>query len=53
LVSHENTSPDVPADESTHAGLSELVALAKQAFEENRRKGCLALTSAILKIDPP
>jgi hypothetical protein len=52
LVSHENTSPDVPADESTHAGLSELVALAKQAFEEKRRKGCMALTSAILKIDP-
>ena len=52
VVSHENTSPDVPADESMHAGLSELVALAKQAFEEKRRKGCLALTDAILKIDP-
>jgi hypothetical protein len=52
LVSHENTLPDVPADESMHTGLSELVALAKLAFEEKRRKGCLALTNAILKIDP-
>jgi len=52
LISHENTSPDVPADESMDAGLSELVALAKQAFEEKRRKDCLALTNAILKIDP-
>ena len=52
LFAHENTSSDVHADEPMHAGLSELVALAKQAFEEKRRKGCLALTSAILKIDP-
>src|SRR5262245_47420712 len=50
LVS-QNTSLDVPVDESMHAGLSELVALAKQAFEEKRRKACLALTNAILKID--
>jgi hypothetical protein len=33
-------------------GLSELSVLARRAFEERRRKQCLALTSAILKIDP-
>jgi hypothetical protein len=52
LVVRENTAPDLPADQSMHTGVSELVALAKQDFEEKRRKGCFALTNAILKIDP-
>src|SRR5262245_53871597 len=34
------------------AGLSELAQLARQAFVEKRRKQSLALTNAILKIDP-
>ena len=38
--------------ESASAGLSELAHLARQAFEEKRRKQSLALTNAILKIDP-
>ena len=39
-------------DDSVHAGLAELGQLARQAFEEKRRKQSLALTNAILKIDP-
>jgi hypothetical protein len=34
------------------SGLSELAELARRALEEKRLKDCLALTSAILKIDP-
>jgi len=41
-----------PFDESVAAGLVGLVYLAKQAFTEKRRKQCLEITSAILKIDP-
>jgi hypothetical protein len=33
-------------------GLSELGHLARRAFEEKRRKNCVALTNAMLKIDP-
>jgi hypothetical protein len=39
-------------DETVVAGLSELGQLARNAFEDKRRKQCLALTTAILKIDP-
>jgi len=39
-------------DETVIAGLSELGQLARNAFEDKRRKQCLALTTAILKIDP-
>src|SRR4051794_35495626 len=39
-------------DDPIHAGLAELAQLARQAFEEKRRKQSLALTNAILKIDP-
>ena len=45
-------SPLVSADASLRAGLSELAALARQAFEEKHRKSCMALTRAMLKIDP-
>jgi hypothetical protein len=45
-------TPVPPSDLSITTGLSELSALASQAFEEKRRKNCLALTRAILKIDP-
>src|SRR5688572_25082132 len=38
--------------DSVSTGLAELAGLARRAFEEKRRKNCLALTSAILKIDP-
>jgi hypothetical protein len=41
-----------PFDESVAAGLVGLVYLAKQAFTEKRRKQCLEITGAILKIDP-
>jgi hypothetical protein len=37
---------------SREAGLSELVQMARQAFEERRRKQSLVLATAILKIDP-
>jgi PEGA domain-containing protein len=39
-------------EESVRSGLSELAELARRALEEKRRKDCLALTNAILKIDP-
>jgi hypothetical protein len=55
-------SKDVPADpkqvdtssqsDSVDAGLSELVQMARQSFEDKRRTQALALTRAILKIDP-
>lgn len=45
-----NTGP--ARDETVIAGLSELGQLARHAFEDKRRKQCLALTTAILKIDP-
>ena len=38
-------------DDSVIAGLSELTQLARQAFEDKRRKQSLGLTNAILKID--
>src|SRR6476660_9863980 len=38
--------------ESFNVGLTELAQLARQAFEEKRRKQSLALANAILKIDP-
>jgi hypothetical protein len=41
-----------PFDKSTAAGLVGLVYLARQAFEERRRKQCLEITTAILKIEP-
>src|SRR5438105_119344 len=41
-----------PAEASVRSGLSELAEFARRALEEKRRKDCLALTSAILKIDP-
>jgi len=41
-----------PFDKSTAAGLVGLVYLARQAFEEKRRKQCLEVTTAILKIEP-
>jgi len=44
-----NASQD---DNAVNAGLAELAQLARQAFEEKRRKQSLALASAILKIDP-
>jgi hypothetical protein len=40
------------ASESNFGNLSELVELARQAFEEKRTKHCLDLTRAILLIDP-
>src|SRR5262249_44277373 len=39
-------------DDSVGRGLAELAELARQAFEQKRRQQALALTSAILKIDP-
>src|SRR5262245_36003078 len=36
---------------SLRSGLSELAEFARRALEEKRRKDCLALTRAILKID--
>ena len=39
-------------DDGVNSGLLELTQLARQAFEDKRRKQCLTLTSAILKIDP-
>jgi hypothetical protein len=39
-------------EESVRSGLSELAELARRALEGKRRKDCLALTAAILKIDP-
>ena len=39
-------------DTSLEMGLAELAQLAKQAFEEKRRKHAIGLSHAILKIDP-
>jgi hypothetical protein len=44
--------PNPQSDDSVNSGLSELTQLARQAFEDKRRKQCLGLTGAILKIDP-
>ena len=41
-----------PFDKSTAAGLVGLVYLARQTFEEKRRKQCLEVTNEILKIEP-
>src|ERR1044071_2471926 len=42
----------VSPEASLRAGLSELAEFARRALEEKRRKDCLALTNAMLKIDP-
>jgi hypothetical protein len=39
-------------EESVRIGLASLTQLAKTAYRDNRRKYCLALTTAILKIEP-
>jgi len=41
-----------PVDKSSAAGLVGLLYLAREAFEDKRRKQCLEVTSAILKIEP-
>jgi hypothetical protein len=41
-----------PFDESVAAGLVGLTYLAKQAYEDRRRRQCLEFTTEILKIDP-
>lgn len=41
-----------PFNKSSAAGLVGLVYLARAAFEERRRKQCLEITAAILKIEP-
>src|SRR4029453_2468562 len=41
-----------PFDTSVAAGLVGLVYVAKQAYEERRRKQCLEIIDAILKIEP-
>ena len=41
-----------PVDQSVAASLVGLVYLARQAFEERRRKQCLEVIDAILKIEP-
>ncbi len=43
---------NLPQNETADAGLAELAQLARQSFEGKRRKQSLALTRAILKIDP-
>jgi len=44
----EQQSPEA----ALRSGLSELADFARRALEEKRRKDCLALTKAMLKIDP-
>jgi hypothetical protein len=39
-------------DESLHTGLTGLIQLGQKAYAEKRRKDCMALIGAILKIDP-
>jgi hypothetical protein len=41
-----------PVDKSSAAGLVGLLYLAREAFEDKRRKQCLEATNAILKIEP-
>src|SRR5262245_31623901 len=43
---------DGSTEASLRSGLSELAEFARRALEEKRRKDCLALTRAMLKIDP-
>lgn len=54
--SHSEEPLQSPAEDSPKTSvaraLADLAALARQAFEQKRRKECLALTRAILKIDP-
>src|SRR5262245_12787382 len=59
MAEASNVSPQIPTDhdrnasgDSASTGLSELAQLARQAFVEKRRKQSMALTNAILKIDP-
>jgi hypothetical protein len=49
---HVKPNNQSPPSELATAGLSELAQLARQAFEDKRRKQSLALSNAILKIDP-
>jgi hypothetical protein len=50
----DSLKPDdnLSGNDSVDAGVSELVQLARQSFEDKRRKQSLAITKAILKIDP-
>src|SRR5262245_8984870 len=46
------SSVSPPAETSVDVALSELAFMARQAFQERRRQQCIALTRAMLKIDP-
>src|SRR5262245_38595362 len=46
------SSPNPPPETSVDVALSELAFMARQAFQERRRQQCIALTRAMLKIDP-
>ena len=46
------SSPNPPPETSVDVALSELAFMAGQAFQERRRQQCIALTRAMLKIDP-
>jgi len=46
------SSQNPPPETSVDVALSELAFMARQAFQERRRQQCIALTRAMLKIDP-
>src|SRR5262245_4376797 len=46
------SNPNPPPETSVDVALSELAFMARQAFQERRRQQCIALTRAMLKIDP-
>jgi tetratricopeptide (TPR) repeat protein len=45
-------SPKQPSEKSLQVELKGLIQLARTAYDQKRRKECLALTKALLKIDP-
>jgi hypothetical protein len=47
-----NPARESKNDEALRANLKGLIPLAEKAYSDKRRKDCLALTAAILKIDP-
>src|SRR5215831_10778024 len=50
--SNQPAAPKAAPEESPSLNVSWLLVLARQAYEQKRAKNCLALTKAILLIDP-
>src|SRR5262249_23708842 len=51
-VAEDESKTDLPPNKASPVELKGLIQLARTAYDQKRRKECLALTKAILKIDP-